>query len=283
MLDPEAVLNFVLVSEQRSFTKAAHILNSTQSAVSTRLRRLEEQLGTRLVERSTRAIKLSAAGEAFLSPARAFLEAHDKAAAVFDVERSNLKIGISHHLVGSDVSPLLRELARKDPELVVSLSVNGSQDLLSMYEHGDLDALILLRHSASRRHGETIGVASFSWFGSVSLQVKSSEPLPVVIHPPECNMRAMAVASLAEAGISWREAFIGTSTASLRSAVAAGFGVAALMVDNMQSDLVDLRTPLGLPSLPQRDIILLSQTSSKRARAGLSAIKAVFNNAPQGS
>ncbi|MBB3610457.1 LysR family transcriptional regulator [Rhizobium sp. BK602] len=273
MLDTEAVLTFVLVSEQKSFTKAAHILNSTQSAVSARLRRLEEQLGTKLIERSTRAIKLSSAGEAFLQPARDFLSAHDKATAVFAVERPHLKIGISHHLVGLDLAPLLADIARKDPELLVSLSVDGSQGLMARYEQGDLDAVFLLRHSTTRRHGETIGIARFGWFGDIRLKRRAAEALPLATHPPGCNMRAMAIAALEEAGIAWRESFIGVSAASLRSAIVAGFGVAALCVNISQDDLSELGAQLELPPLPTKEIVLLSQISSHRARKGLESIK----------
>ncbi|THF49222.1 LysR family transcriptional regulator [Allorhizobium terrae] len=277
ILDTEAVLTFVLVSEQKSFTKAAYILNSTQSAVSARLRRLEEQLGTRLIERSTRSIKLSSAGEAFLQPARDFLEAHHKATAVFSVERPHVKVGISHHLVGPDVSHILCHLTHKDPELLVSLSIDGSQGLMARYDEGDLDAVFLLRHSATRRHGETIGTARFGWFGDVKLRRLTDGPVPLVTHPPGCNMRAMAIAALDEANIAWRESFIGVSAASLRSAILAGFGVAALSFSATQEDLTEVGESLGLPALPERDIVLFSQIGSHRARQGLDIIKSAVS------
>jgi DNA-binding transcriptional LysR family regulator len=273
ILDIEAVLTFVVVSEQKSFTKAAYILNSTQSAVSARLRRLEEQLGVRLVERSTRAMNLSPDGDAFLQPARELLDANEKAASVFAVERPLLKIGISHHIVGPDVSPLLTDLARKDPGLLVSLCVDGSQGLMSRYEQGDLDAVILLRHGATRRHGEEIGIARFGWFGDARLRRRVNEPIPLVTHPPGCNIRALAITALEEADIPWRESFIGASAANLRSAIVAGFGVAALCVSACHDELFELGTQMELPPLPQRSIVLLSQISSHRARKGLATLR----------
>src|ERR1700761_895828 len=136
MLDPEAVLTFLLLSEQKSFTKVARLQNSTQSAVSARLRRLEEHVDVGLIERATRTIRLSAAGEAFLQPARDFLSAHDRAASVFTTHRPHLRVGISHHLAGPDLSPLLADVANADAELLVDLTVNGSDDLLARYERG---------------------------------------------------------------------------------------------------------------------------------------------------
>ncbi|MFC7738526.1 LysR family transcriptional regulator [Roseomonas sp. GCM10028921] len=78
-LDPEAVEAFVLVANLRSFTRAAGVLNTTQAAVSLRLRRLEERLGQRLLDRTPRQVRLSAAGERFLGPARDLVAAGRRA------------------------------------------------------------------------------------------------------------------------------------------------------------------------------------------------------------
>ncbi|GHB40841.1 LysR family transcriptional regulator [Pseudovibrio japonicus] len=273
MLESEAVLTFILVSEQKSFTKAAAILDTTQSAVSSRIRRLEKQLETQLIERTTRSIKLSAAGEAFLQPARDFMRAHDQAAAVFSVERSHLRIGISHHLIGADASPLLSEVAKRAPDLKVSLTVDGSYGLMSRYEKGELDAVILLKHGTTRRHGETIGIAHFGWFGNADALSKNDAPVRLVTHPPGCNIRAMAIAALDEVDLAWQEAFIGASSADLHSAILAGFGIGALSISKNSAHLAKLRIHDKLPVLPEKEIVLLSQIGSPQAKLGLDEIK----------
>ena len=65
-LDLSAVRAFVLTADLQSFTRAAEALDSTQSAVSLKLRQLETQLGRRLLERTPRHVRLSAEGAAFL-------------------------------------------------------------------------------------------------------------------------------------------------------------------------------------------------------------------------
>jgi DNA-binding transcriptional LysR family regulator len=73
-------------SELGSFTRAAETMRrTTQAAVSLKLKRLEERLGWRLVERTARYVQLSARGAAFLERARELLEVHDRALAVFAV------------------------------------------------------------------------------------------------------------------------------------------------------------------------------------------------------
>ena len=64
-LDLDAVKAFVLTAELQSFTRAADALDSTQSAISLKLRRLEDQLGRRLLERTPRQVRLSAEGGRF--------------------------------------------------------------------------------------------------------------------------------------------------------------------------------------------------------------------------
>ncbi len=61
-LDIEAVQAFVLVADLSSFTRAAQAMETTQSAVSLKIRRLEDGLGRRLLERTPRLVRLSAEG-----------------------------------------------------------------------------------------------------------------------------------------------------------------------------------------------------------------------------
>ena len=61
-LDVDAVQAFVLVADLASFTRAAEAAGTTQSAVSLKLKKLEQRLGQRLVERTPRLVRLSGEG-----------------------------------------------------------------------------------------------------------------------------------------------------------------------------------------------------------------------------
>lgn len=78
-LDLAAVEAFLLVAELHSFTRAADVLGVTQAGVSLQLRRLEAQLGQRLLDRTPRHVRLSAQGEAFLPHARDLLASQQTA------------------------------------------------------------------------------------------------------------------------------------------------------------------------------------------------------------
>jgi DNA-binding transcriptional LysR family regulator len=78
-LDIDAVRAFALVAELASFTRAAQAAGTTQSGVSLKLKRLEDRLATRLIKRTPRSVRLTAAGASFLERARDLLAAHDRA------------------------------------------------------------------------------------------------------------------------------------------------------------------------------------------------------------
>ena len=75
-LDIATIKAFLLVADLQSFTRTAEALGTTQAAVSLKLQRLETLLGKRLVERSPRAVRLTADGAGFLDRARALMAAH---------------------------------------------------------------------------------------------------------------------------------------------------------------------------------------------------------------
>jgi DNA-binding transcriptional LysR family regulator len=91
-LDLDAVQAFIHIAELGSFTRAAEAMQTTQAAVSLKLKRLEGRLGFRLVERTPRSVQLSARGAAFLELARELLEVHDRALAIFARARQRLTI-----------------------------------------------------------------------------------------------------------------------------------------------------------------------------------------------
>ncbi|HYF55810.1 MAG TPA: LysR family transcriptional regulator [Salinarimonas sp.] len=283
MLDPLAVQAFVLVAELGSFTKAARALNSTQSTVSLRLKRLEEALGEQLVERTPRAVRLSAAGETFLGPAQALVAAHRDAATALAVKRRRLAVGVSHHLVGPELAGLLKGLASVDPSLVVDLRIEATRALLDLYDAGLLDAVIVLRHPESRREGETLGVEPMAWMGAPGLAWRAGAPVPLAVQPPPCAMRKVALDALDTAGVPWREAIVGAGAATTGAAAAAGLGVAALLRRAAPAGTVDLGSLRGLPPLPSREVVLHSRIADPGAGPGLRTLAAAFRAPRQGS
>src|SRR5246127_1926365 len=176
-LDIEAVQAFVLTADLKSFTRAAEAMDTTQSAVSLKIKRLEDGLRRRLLERTPRLVRLSADGNAFLGPARNLVAAHNGAISSFGVEQRRLVVGISHHIVGAELPLLLKKMNDTEPGLVLETRVATSREVLDEFERGVIDAAIVLRHDNRRRDGETILEEAFGWMAAPDFEHHPGAPL----------------------------------------------------------------------------------------------------------
>ncbi|MEX3943515.1 LysR family transcriptional regulator [Paraburkholderia sp. BR10937] len=265
-LDVDAVQAFVLVAELKSFTRAAQALDTTQSSISLRIKRLEEALGRHLVERTPRQVCLSVDGVAFLEPARALVAAHRSAVGAFGRERRRLVIGMSHHVVGAQLPFLLRRVSDANPDVLVELRIEASRYVLAAFDEGKLDAAIVLQHGNRRLDGETILTESFGWVAARDFEHDPARPLRLATQPEPCSVRSMAIDALDEAGIAWTEVFLGGGVATIGAAVSAGVAVAALGLRVAPSDVIDVGGRLGLPPLPSRDVVLYASQTDVQAR-----------------
>jgi DNA-binding transcriptional LysR family regulator len=277
-LDVEAVQAFVLVADLKSFTRAAEALDTSQSAVSLKIKRLEEGLGRRLFERTPRLVRLSIEGSHFLDPARALVAAHQRALGAFGVEQRRLTVGVSHHIVGAELPLLLRRLDRSEPGLTVEMRVGTSRQMLEQFDQGLLDAAITLGHDLRRDGGECVLEEEFAWVASADFEHRAGEPLRLATQAPPCTVRAMALAALDGAGIAWNEVFVGGGIATIGAAVSAGLAVAALGRRVAPADTIDVGVKFGLPPLPSRDVMLFSTLTDRRGRDALRTLVAAIRS-----
>ena len=275
-LDLDAVKAFVLTADLQSFTRAAEALKSTQSAVSLKLRRLEDQLGRRLLERTPRQVRLSAEGAAFLESARELVGAHERAVASFAVEQRRLVIGISHQIVGSELPALLRRMNDHDPSLLIELRVAGSIEVIQAYNTGTLDAALVLQPEDRRGNGEKLFSESFGWIAAAGWQPRPGQPLPLSTQGEACSIRAGAVRALDQAGIPWTEVFIGKGAAVVGAAAAAGLAVAVLARRGAPAGTVDVGKAFSLPTLPTQEVVLYSALNDRRSRDALRTLGTAF-------
>jgi DNA-binding transcriptional LysR family regulator len=276
VLDIEAVQAFVLTADLKSFTRAAEAMDTTQSAVSLKIKRLEDGLGRRLLERTPRLVRLSADGNAFLGPARNLVAAHQGAVGSFGAERRRLVVGISHHIVGAELPLLLRRMSNAEPSVVLEMRISTSREVLDELEHGVIDAAIVLSHDNRRRDGETILEETFGWMAAPDFEHHPGEPLRLATQAEPCSVRSMAIDALSAAGIAWTEVFVGGGIATTGAAVSAGLAVAALGRRVAPPGTIDVGARLGLPSLPSRDVVLHANVTDKPTKSALKTLAATI-------
>lgn len=280
VLDLDAVRAFVHVADLRSFTRAADLLGTTQSAVSLKVKRLEAHLGKPLFERTPRSVRLSVAGGGFLDAARELLAAHDRALGSFgNAEKRRLKVGLSEHVAGQNLAPLVASLHRHDPRLIVEMHLGSSGDLVNQYDIRRLDAVIV-RHepdeiAARTAHlggawdGEPLFVEPLVWVAAADWAPPAGEPLPLAFLSGPCGVRAAAVRALERASIDWEEAFVGGGIAAIGAAIAAGLALSALAWRAAPPGVVDVGQKLSLPALPESHVVMYSRVREPRSADSL--------------
>jgi len=142
---------FLLTARYQSFSRAADQLFITQSGMSVLVRELEEQLGFRLFERTTRKVMLTKFGSSFLPIADRSLVDLEQAAANIgrsaSAEKGVLSLGATPFVAADILAPALAAYALRDAGLHVRLVDAEGPRLLEMLQSGELDvALTALHH-----------------------------------------------------------------------------------------------------------------------------------------
>lgn len=129
---------FLVITETRSLTQAARRLDISPMAVSRRLAALEKDLGTRLLQRTTRSVSLTQEGHEFLVYARALAEAEAGARALFSPQTQGavglLRVTVPSGFGRRNILPLIPDLLSANPELRIDLQL--TEDVVDMVNRG---------------------------------------------------------------------------------------------------------------------------------------------------
>ncbi|MFI0454569.1 LysR family transcriptional regulator [Actinomadura sp. 6N118] len=137
----------VAVAETSNFTRAAEQCLVVQSALSHQIARLERELGAKLFERTSRRVRLTPAGEAFLPAARQALDAAERAraevAAAAGEIRGSLTIGAIPTVTAVDLPAALKQFHLRHRKVRISLRSGASEDLIERVRQGTMDVAFL--------------------------------------------------------------------------------------------------------------------------------------------
>jgi DNA-binding transcriptional LysR family regulator len=132
-LDLRLVRYFTVVAEHLHFGRAAEALHLAQPSLSRQVRRLEEQLGARLLDRTPQGSRLTEAGEVFLPQARALLRTADQAAVRTRAAAQPSRLAVGY-IAGVIVTPAVRRMRRHHPDAEIRTT---------HLAHGDAPAALL--------------------------------------------------------------------------------------------------------------------------------------------
>ena len=253
-LDPDLLKAFVAVAEHRSFTRAAHALHRTQSAVSVQIRRLEDRLGTKLFQRTRAGVALTAAGDELLVYARRLLDLNAEAVDALRAckREAVVRLGVMDDYGTIVIPPLLARFAKSHPDIRVEIETGLTATMPARL--GETYDLVIAMHPEGRGDGELLRREQAVWAAATSYPAEAQNRLPVALYPPGCLFRQWAAEALDAAGRPWRLAFVSRTLAAAEAIAAEGLAVTVVKAGILPPRLRVLSN--GLPSLPAADIRL---------------------------
>jgi|TARA_R110002072_G_scaffold106760_11_gene233064 DNA-binding transcriptional LysR family regulator len=244
--------SLVAVVEEGGFSAAVKRINRTQSAISLQIAKLEERLNTKLLERTSRTIAVTPAGEVFVSYARRILELADEAilAVTAPEETTLLRVGFAEYLVPQHLHTLLASFRRAHPNCDLSLVLGSGATLIEAMARGELD---LVFAGPEADNGQILWEEPLVWAGTSNLAADPTAPIELVLMHPPCSYRKIAFDALAKTATRWKLSIDANSVQAVQSAIRAGLGVSVLPLSAVQEDMPLLAD--GLPELPNTSVM----------------------------
>lgn len=255
-LDLTALRALAAVTDAGGVTRAAALLNLTQSAVSMQIKRLEEGLGLELFSRAQRKLALTPEGEQLLAYARRMLELNDEALTrltdtTFEGE---IRLGVPNDIVYPQIPKILRAMAAEYPRLRINLFTFVTAKLKEGFARGEFD-MILTTESAPGEGGERLATRKLFWVGAPDGIAWQQRPLRLAF-TETCFFRPIAQGALNGAGIRWEVAVGGDSEQVAEATVTADLSVSARIEGTLPAGMVAIEGANALPDLGHLDICL---------------------------
>jgi DNA-binding transcriptional LysR family regulator len=237
-------------------------VNLTQSAVSLHVKRLEDQVGARLIVRKARGIRLTEQGEVLLSYARRILALFKEAEQRLGRDSGGLvRIGAPEYFDLHTLSSLLRQFSARYPAIRLHVELGIGPDISALVDEGELD-LAIVSHEIREGDGVILCRERRVWAAARAMQLAPEDPAPLALYPPFCRWRQLALEELDRAGRAWTLAIQSAGTAGILAALEAGLAITILPEFNLPGTLKSLGAAEALPALPDFEFVL------RRSRTG---------------
>ena len=253
-LDMTTLRSFLAVADQGGVTRAAGMLNLTQSAVSMQIKRLEEMLGLALFDRTGRRIALTGNGEQLLSYARRMVELNDEIVVRLTdvVYQGEIVLGVPHDIVYPVIPRVLKAFNAAFPRVNVKLRSSSTVKLHEALRKGEVD-LILTTEQAAGPGGETVAEMPLRWAGAKDGQAWKKRPLRLAFCS-FCLFRPVVLKRLDEIGLDWEMAVDSDDDRSVEALISADLAVGALLEPSIPPHQEAIADGGALPDLGVQEI-----------------------------
>jgi DNA-binding transcriptional LysR family regulator len=280
MLDLELLRSFISVVDSGGFTRAGERVHRTQSTVSQQIKRLEDDVGQPLLNRSGKEVTPTEAGERLLPYARRLLSLAEEARDVMarPGHEGAVRLGVPEDFAAYRLTKLLAAFSRAQPGLRLDVRADQSANLKRDLERGDLD-LALFKRAAGEKSGIAMWPERVHWVTSKNHPRNTSAgSVPLIGFPAGCLYRAGAIHALESAGRTWHMAYTSSNLAGIQAAVAAGMGLSILSEMAIQSDHRVLTAKDGFKPIDRTEVALVASPDASPATLRLADRLAEFCN-----
>ncbi len=271
-----AVESFYWVVMLRSVTRAAEKLHMTQSAMSSRVAMLEQELGVQLLDRRDKQFRITPAGQRFFVHAEKLLELQRDFKAQMgtkDIQPVLLKVGAFESASHSWLMDWVRSVHRANPTLALELTVETSPVLVDLLSRGALDiAIAALPADGAGLRSMSLPSMEMAFVGHVELHRRRHwtpahlAALELITFQRGSQPHVALLDMLHRAGVEPLRVHTVSSISAMSQLVEDGLGVATLPAAVLQR--LRLRMPLkalpctvALPALPTHVSWRLDPTS----------------------
>lgn len=278
-LDIDSLRTLRTIVESGSFTGAAARLHLTQSAVSWKIKRLEERLGHALLVRDGKRIEPTEMGEELLRHADLILAAHDDAVASLQLREltGTVRMGCNDEPDLAQFAEIIRGFRLEHPRVRVLTRIALSSVVSAGLRAGELDlALLQVTADDLRDDDAIIRKAPLAWFASPDLVLEEDGVIPLISFGSRGFYRPIAERALRDAGFSYTVAVECESSAGVIAAVEAGLGVTVLNADHrVAAETVARNWTIDLPEgLPE--VYFVARRSKRTRDSAVRALQAAL-------
>jgi DNA-binding transcriptional LysR family regulator len=270
--DLDLLRSFVILAEEKSFTRAAARVGRTQSALSLQMQRLESFVGHPLLQRRKGGtVNLNPEGQYLLGRAAELLGLNDEILRSLKAgpPSGTIRLGMAEEFSVLFLSAILEQFAQASPSVEVQVVVAPSCALSLQLRNGELD-LAVLAAGMEPQHWQAVEIwrSQLCWITSCTHDQHLQDPLPLSISPSDCPWRppwlgdcvwrSAVMQALERCGRSFRVHASSGSTVAQLGAVIAGLAVTAALADSLvPAGLRIIGKEEGLPELPEMPYLIV--------------------------
>jgi DNA-binding transcriptional LysR family regulator len=272
----------VALADEGNFTRAAAREHIAQPALSQQIRRLEQQLGLALVERTTRRVALTEAGRLLVARARSILADVEAAQSEMDSLRGafsgHVSVGTMHTMGPIDVSIVLAAFHRRHPGVELTVREQSSEELAELVRLDELDMAFLSVTERVESHGlglaqlvseELVAIVPIDHrlAGRQRIELAELADDEFVSYRPGSRLRELLLSAAASAGFQPRILLESNESRRVRGLVARGMGVAILPRSDVVGPGANVKMLSLLGPAVTRDITLAWREGRRRSPA----------------